>query len=57
LHSFCGACLSTWVKTSKECPNCRKTITSARKNVQMCNLLEIFLKANPEKDRDENEKK
>jgi E3 ubiquitin-protein ligase CHFR len=28
LHSFCGGCLSDWIKKSKECPFCRKVSTA-----------------------------
>jgi len=57
LHSFCGGCLSDWIKKSKECPHCRKQGTQVQKSHNMQNMTELFIKENPEEDRSDEEKK
>lgn len=47
MHTFCAGCFSRWLKTSKECPACRKTATSVAQNHILRNLIEIYLKSHP----------
>ncbi|KAG2388793.1 hypothetical protein C9374_000232 [Naegleria lovaniensis] len=64
LHNFCSSCLSAWVDPSRNlywgqtlnCPTCRAEVHEVRKNPQMNNLTESFLKNNPKKDRSKEEK-
>jgi len=51
LHSFCGGCYSEWRKRSKECPQCRKIVHNVAENHTINNLVNAFLKMNPEKRR------
>ncbi|KAJ3279507.1 hypothetical protein HK104_001412 [Borealophlyctis nickersoniae] len=52
MHTFCGGCYSDWMERSKECPQCRTKITVVSKNHIINNLVEAFLRMNPEKRRD-----
>ena len=39
LHSFCGGCLSEWLKKSKDCPHCRTPFTAIKKNPVINNII------------------
>jgi hypothetical protein len=38
-HTFCGHCISEWVKRKMECPNCRKPVKLQVKHVEMENFI------------------
>jgi hypothetical protein len=61
MHSFCGSCLSAWHFDEKKttCPQCRLEFdaSTAKPNHLLNNIIDTFLKANPEQDpRSEEEK-
>lgn len=64
LHNFCSSCLSAWVDPSRNlfwgqtinCPTCRADVHEVRKNPQLNNLTESYLKNHPKKDRSKEEK-
>ena len=70
LHTFCGSCLKEWFAhqhrkashshtpnpTPYTCPTCRADVKDAQHNAMITTLLEMFLAANPDRDRDEEEK-
>ena len=56
LHNFCASCASQCLKSKKdECPVCRTKATEVRRNHDLNNLVEQFLKNNPERKRDAEE--
>ncbi|XP_067934717.1 E3 ubiquitin-protein ligase CHFR-like isoform X2 [Watersipora subatra] len=55
MHTFCAGCFSQWMRTSKACPTCRKKATSVAQNHILRNLIEIYLKSNPNKQRPRDE--
>ncbi|KAF2875266.1 hypothetical protein BDV95DRAFT_591978 [Massariosphaeria phaeospora] len=64
LHTFCGACLKEWfafqasTATSAHpytCPSCRASVRSTQRNATTTTLLDMFLKANPEKGKNKQE--
>jgi hypothetical protein len=65
LHTFCGACLKEWFAFQASaatsihpytCPSCRASVRSTQPNATVTTLLDIFLKANPERGKNEEEK-
>lgn len=72
LHTFCGSCLKEWFyhqhrKASSSrssssagnpysCPTCRAEVRDVQHNATVSNLLELFLAANPDRDRSAQEK-
>ncbi|KAH7344326.1 hypothetical protein BKA66DRAFT_434250 [Pyrenochaeta sp. MPI-SDFR-AT-0127] len=65
LHTFCGACLKEWFAFQAStaasihpytCPACRASVRTTQPNATVTTLLEIFLKANPERGKSEDEK-
>lgn len=48
LHTFCGGCFSEWIKKAKDCPVCREKVTEVKKNSLVNNLIESYLKMNPQ---------
>jgi len=72
LHTFCGSCLKEWFshqhrKASSSrsssstanpysCPTCRSEVVDVQHNATVSNLLELFLAANPQRDRSSEEK-
>ncbi|GAB7348753.1 hypothetical protein MBLNU459_g7485t1 [Dothideomycetes sp. NU459] len=70
LHTFCGSCLKEWfawqassatTRHPYTCPACRATVRGTRPNATVTTLLDMFLKAHPERgksleDRQEMEK-
>ena len=72
LHTFCGSCLKEWFshqhrKASSSrsssstanpysCPTCRSEVVDVQHNATVSNLLELFLAANPARDRSPEEK-
>jgi hypothetical protein len=71
LHTFCGSCLKEWFsyqhkkashsrssQTSSPytCPTCRANVKDARHNATVSTLLDMFLTANPDRGRSEQEK-
>ncbi|KAJ4343108.1 hypothetical protein N0V95_006756 [Ascochyta clinopodiicola] len=66
LHTFCGACLKEWFSFQASaatsihpytCPSCRASVRTTQPNATVTTLLEIFLKANPGRGKNEEEKK
>ena len=57
LHNFCGGCFSEWMTKSHLCPKCRDPVNEARKNTTLNNIIEAYIKANPEAERDEEDRK
>ena len=51
LHSYCAGCYSEWMDISRDCPACRSVVDRIAKNHLINNLIEIYLKANPDKRR------
>ena len=51
LHSYCAGCYSEWMEISRDCPACRSVVDRIAKNHLINNLIETYLKANPEKRR------
>lgn len=51
MHSFCSGCYSEWMELSQECPSCRLKVDRINKNHIVNNLVEAYLKLNPEKKR------
>ena len=72
LHTFCGSCLKEWFshqhrKASSSrsgsstsnpysCPTCRAEVRDVQHNATVSNLLELFLAANPSRNRSPEEK-
>lgn len=70
LHTFCGSCLKEWFSHQYRkavhshsssanpytCPTCRSPVKDAQHNAMINTLLEMFLSANPTKDRSAEEK-
>lgn len=56
LHAFCGCCYSDWMGRSSECPSCRVRVERVAVNHILNNLVDAFLKAHPDRDRDADEK-
>lgn len=72
LHTFCGSCLKEWFSWQAQrhknssssvpganpytCPSCRASVRETRPNATVTTLLEMFLKANPSRDRSASEK-
>lgn len=48
LHTFCGGCLSDWVKRQKDCPSCRDNVVEVKKNSLINSLIENYLAINSE---------
>ncbi|XP_021340674.1 E3 ubiquitin-protein ligase CHFR-like, partial [Mizuhopecten yessoensis] len=57
MHSFCAGCYSDWMDKSNECPTCRMKVERINKNHIVNNLIEAYLKENPNKKRDEEDLK
>jgi hypothetical protein len=55
-HSFCSSCLSSWVKCSKKCPECRSPIKLVKMNHQMNSLIEKYMVSHPHLRRSDDEK-
>lgn len=55
MHCFCGGCYSGWMKQSKLCPQCRKSVQHVAKNHTVNNLVNAYLKMHPEKRRDKED--
>ena len=55
LHNLCAACWSESLKRSSECPLCRTEVQEVRRNHDLANLVEEYLKANPSKKRSAEE--
>ncbi|GFN96604.1 E3 ubiquitin-protein ligase chfr-like [Plakobranchus ocellatus] len=51
MHSFCSGCYSEWMELSQECPSCRLKVERINKNHIINNLVEAYLKVNPDKKR------
>lgn len=67
LHTFCGFCLKEWfaLQASRasssnqnpiSCPSCRAQVRDTRPDAKVTTLLDMYLKANPGRARDEEEK-
>ncbi|KAF1961885.1 hypothetical protein CC80DRAFT_531664 [Byssothecium circinans] len=66
LHTFCGACLKEWfafqasTATSLHpytCPSCRASVRLTQPNATVTTLLDMFIQANPERGKSEEDKK
>ncbi|GAB7360179.1 hypothetical protein MBLNU230_g7941t1 [Neophaeotheca triangularis] len=71
LHTFCGSCLKEWFQwqaasasqnrrhgphaSPYTCPACRAFVRGTRPNATVTTLLEMFLKAHPERGKNEDE--
>ena len=51
LHCYCAGCYSEWMEISRDCPACRSVVDRIAKNHLINNLIETYLKANPDKRR------
>ncbi|RUS79152.1 hypothetical protein EGW08_013099 [Elysia chlorotica] len=51
MHSFCSGCYSEWMELSQECPSCRLKVDRINKNHIVNNLVDAYLKLNPDKRR------
>ncbi|KAL0479112.1 hypothetical protein AKO1_007976 [Acrasis kona] len=47
LHNFCSPCLSDWDENNDTCPTCRIRYDDIRKNHNLNNLVEAYLKTKP----------
>ncbi|MBA7489645.1 hypothetical protein ES702_00179 [subsurface metagenome] len=72
LHTFCASCLKEWfyhqhrkasssrssssVANPYSCPTCRSEVRDVQHNATVSNLLELFLAANPDRDRTQQDK-
>ncbi|KAL9648751.1 hypothetical protein ABK040_003687 [Willaertia magna] len=67
LHNFCSSCISNWINPDRtinvyysdnnlNCPTCRTKILEVRKNPQLNNLTESFLKNHSSKELSKEEK-
>ncbi|KAK5214469.1 hypothetical protein LTS03_004132 [Exophiala xenobiotica] len=70
LHTFCGSCLKEWFShqhrkalhshssaaVAYTCPTCRAPVKDVQHNAMINTLLDMFLAANPAKDRSPEEK-
>ena len=63
LHTFCGSCLKLWFSwqasqgSDNTCPSCRAVVRGTRPDAKITTLLEMFLQANPDKKKADDEKK
>ena len=55
LHCYCAGCYSEWMEKSDECPICRLKVTRISKNHIVNNLIEAYLKNNPDRKRSQEE--
>ena len=55
LHNFCASCLGGWRKQNNTCPTCRVHVTQVKKNHSMNNVIDKFLKMNPQLKRPDEE--
>jgi E3 ubiquitin-protein ligase CHFR len=55
LHSYCSGCYSEWMEKSDECPICRKKVDRISKNHLINNLIQSYLKENPQYKRSEKD--
>ncbi|GAB7339792.1 hypothetical protein MBLNU457_6342t2 [Dothideomycetes sp. NU457] len=60
LHTFCGACLKEWFTWQRQnatsqnpytCPACRAPVRDTRPNATVTTLLDMYLKAHPERSK------
>ena len=67
LHTFCGFCLKEWFALQASqasssnpnpfsCPSCRAQVRDTRPDAKVTTLLDMYLKANPGRARNEEEK-
>ncbi|KAF2008661.1 hypothetical protein BU24DRAFT_402903 [Aaosphaeria arxii CBS 175.79] len=65
LHTFCGACLKEWFQFQAStatsihpytCPSCRASVRTTQPNATVTTLLDMFVKANPERGKSDSEK-
>jgi E3 ubiquitin-protein ligase CHFR len=57
MHCYCSGCYSDWMSLSNECPTCRGKVERISKNHLVNNLVDAFLRANPERKRKEEDLK
>ena len=57
LHTYCAGCYSEWMAKSNQCPICKKVVERISKNHIVNNIIENFLKNNPEKKRSDQDLK
>jgi hypothetical protein len=67
LHTFCGSCLKLWfvwqAQNNKDrrsnpynCPSCRAAVRGTRPDAKINTLLDMYLQANPDKSKSDQEK-
>ena len=67
LHTFCGFCLKEWFVSQASrasssnpnpfsCPSCRASVRDTRPDAKVTTLLDMYIKVNPGRARDEKEK-
>ncbi|KAI9753902.1 MAG: hypothetical protein M1815_005946 [Lichina confinis] len=65
LHSFCGSCLKEWFSAQSKratsshpytCPSCRAQVLGTKPNAFITSLLEEYLRANPGRQKTDEEK-
>ncbi|KAF2150635.1 hypothetical protein K461DRAFT_295892 [Myriangium duriaei CBS 260.36] len=65
LHTFCGSCLREWftwqatnatTRIPYTCPSCRAPVRGTRPNATVTTLLDVLLKASPDKGKAQDEK-
>ncbi|KAJ3071599.1 hypothetical protein HDU98_005101 [Podochytrium sp. JEL0797] len=47
MHTYCGGCISTWIQTHSDCPQCRQKATHVSKNHQLDAIVSLFAAAHP----------
>jgi E3 ubiquitin-protein ligase CHFR len=58
LHSFCGHCVSAWLKTgSKDCPECRTKMREVRPSHKLTSLVDELVKTRPEHGKSAEDRK
>ncbi|RPA83697.1 hypothetical protein BJ508DRAFT_413358 [Ascobolus immersus RN42] len=55
IHSFCGACISPWIRKTPTCPSCRELVRDTRHDYKVKELASIYLKERPDEQRTEED--
>jgi E3 ubiquitin-protein ligase CHFR len=53
MHTYCSGCYSEWMQKSDLCPICRLKVDRISKSHIINNLIESYLKINPNKKRND----
>jgi E3 ubiquitin-protein ligase CHFR len=54
-HSYCAGCYSEWMEKSDKCPICRDEVSRITRNPIIREVIEIYLKSHPQKQRSKDE--